>query len=244
SNPNDTQPTTNIRTTSAPSTPTYVHTEENNNNQAEEEHLPDNEFTNPFCASAQEVVESSSHNICNSNVPTFNQPQVSEYRWTKDYPLEQMDMKMEFLNGPLKEEVYVAQPDGFVDPGHLEMVYRLGKALYGLKQAPRTCPLKEEVYVAQPDRCVNPDHPNKVYHLRKALYELKQTPRAWNSDLPIPMRCIDTRKSTSGGIQFLCYKLVIWMSKKQDCNAMSSAKAEYVALSAKLCSSNLDANTA
>ncbi|GKD07629.1 hypothetical protein Tco_1187314 [Tanacetum coccineum] len=44
--------------------------------------------------------------------------------------------------------------------------------------------------------------------------------------------CIDTRKSTSGGIQFLGNKLVSWMSKKQDCTAMPSAKAEYVALSA------------
>ncbi|GJT92081.1 retrovirus-related pol polyprotein from transposon TNT 1-94 [Tanacetum coccineum] len=44
--------------------------------------------------------------------------------------------------------------------------------------------------------------------------------------------CIDTRKSTSRGIQFLGDKLVSWMSKKQDCTAMSSAEAEYVALSA------------
>nr|GFA10836.1 Gag-Pol polyprotein [Tanacetum cinerariifolium] len=43
--------------------------------------------------------------------------------------------------------------------------------------------------------------------------------------------CIDTRKSTSGGIQFIGDKLVSWMSKKQDCNAISSAEAEYVALS-------------
>nr|GEV29153.1 Gag-Pol polyprotein [Tanacetum cinerariifolium] len=48
-----------------------------------------------------------------------------------------MDAKTAFLNGPLKEEVYVAQPDGFVDPDHPEKVYRLRKALYGLKQAPR-----------------------------------------------------------------------------------------------------------
>ncbi|GKD96391.1 hypothetical protein Tco_1380288 [Tanacetum coccineum] len=39
-------------------------------------------------------------------------------------------------------------------------------------------------------------------------------------------RCIDTRKITFGGIQFLGDKLVSWMSKKQDCTAMSSAKAE------------------
>ncbi|GJT35648.1 hypothetical protein Tco_0926067 [Tanacetum coccineum] len=44
--------------------------------------------------------------------------------------------------------------------------------------------------------------------------------------------CVDTRKSTSRGIQFLGDKLVSWMSKKQDCTAMSSAEAEYVALSA------------
>nr|GFB29941.1 Gag-Pol polyprotein [Tanacetum cinerariifolium] len=48
-----------------------------------------------------------------------------------------MDVKTTFLNGPLKEEVYVAQPDGFVDPDHPEKVYRPRKALYGLKQAPR-----------------------------------------------------------------------------------------------------------
>ncbi|GJX15799.1 hypothetical protein Tco_0216631 [Tanacetum coccineum] len=40
--------------------------------------------------------------------------------------------------------------------------------------------------------------------------------------------CLDTRKTTSGGIQFLGDKLVSWMSKKQDCTAMSSAEAEYV----------------
>ncbi|GKE77764.1 hypothetical protein Tco_1543884 [Tanacetum coccineum] len=44
--------------------------------------------------------------------------------------------------------------------------------------------------------------------------------------------CLATRKSTSGGIQFLGDKLVSWMSKKQDCTAMSSAEAKYVALSA------------
>ncbi|GJZ84901.1 retrovirus-related pol polyprotein from transposon TNT 1-94 [Tanacetum coccineum] len=55
----------------------------------------------------------------------------------KSFPIYQMDVKTTFLNGLLKEEVYVAQPDGFVDPGHPEKVYRLRKALYGLKQAPR-----------------------------------------------------------------------------------------------------------
>nr|GEX02701.1 hypothetical protein [Tanacetum cinerariifolium] len=191
SNPQDTKPTMNIQPTSAPSTPTYVHAEENNVNQAEEEHLPDDEFTNHLCAPAHEVVASSSHNIGNSNVPTFNQPQsVIRLKWLwknkkdedqtvirnkarlvakgyaqeegidfeesfapvarlgavrifvayaahKSFPIYQMDVKMAFLNGPLKEEVYFAQPDGFVNLDYPKKVCRLRKALYGLKQAPR-----------------------------------------------------------------------------------------------------------
>ncbi|GJX93115.1 retrovirus-related pol polyprotein from transposon TNT 1-94 [Tanacetum coccineum] len=50
----------------------------------------------------------------------------------------QMDVKTVFLNGNLQEEVYVSQPDGFVDKDNPNHVYKLKKALYGLKQAPHT----------------------------------------------------------------------------------------------------------
>nr|GEU67157.1 retrovirus-related Pol polyprotein from transposon TNT 1-94 [Tanacetum cinerariifolium] len=56
---------------------------------------------------------------------------------SKSMTIYQMDVKTTFLNGELKEEVHVSQPEGFVDPDHPTHVYRLNKALYGLKQAPR-----------------------------------------------------------------------------------------------------------
>nr|GEV98085.1 hypothetical protein [Tanacetum cinerariifolium] len=59
------------------------------------------------------------------------------YAAHKSFVVYQMDIKTTFLYGPLKEEVYVNQPDGFVDPYHPDKVYLLKKALYGLKQAPR-----------------------------------------------------------------------------------------------------------
>nr|GEX01033.1 hypothetical protein [Tanacetum cinerariifolium] len=134
SNQQDTQPTMNIQPTSEPSTPTHVHAEENNNNQTEEEHLQDDEFTNPFCTSEEGI------NFEESFAPIARLEAVRifvAYAAHRSFPIYQMDVKMAFLNGVLKEEIYVAQPDGFVDPDHPEKVYRLRKALYGLKQAPR-----------------------------------------------------------------------------------------------------------
>ncbi|GJX83732.1 retrovirus-related pol polyprotein from transposon TNT 1-94 [Tanacetum coccineum] len=474
--------------------PTHDQAEENNNDQAPNASFQEDEFINPFCTRVQEIGESSSRNIDNTDVHSF-QPQSHDFRWTRDHPLEQvrgnptmpvqtrrqlatdpemcmfaltvsivepknikeamadsawieamqdelhqfdrlkvwelvdkpfgkmiiklkwlwknkkdedqtvirnkarlvakgyaqeegidfeesfapvarleavrifvahaahksfpiyqMDVKTAFLNGPLKEEVYVAQPEGFVDPDHPEKVYLLRKALYGLKQAPRAWYdelsnflmskgftkgtidptlfkikygediLLVQIYVddiifgtSDPpvpkryfyqsgqveilkkhnmDNCHSigtplatkpkldvdlsgepvdqSDYRSKIgslmyltssrpdlvqavcycarYQARPTQKHLKEVKRIFkylkgtiNMGLWYPKDsgfeltafsdadhagCLDTRKSTSGGIQFLGDKLVSWMSKKQNCTAMSSAEAEYVALSA------------
>ncbi|GJR06924.1 retrovirus-related pol polyprotein from transposon TNT 1-94 [Tanacetum coccineum] len=227
----DTHPSTNIHPTSEPSTPTNVNAEENNDNQADH---TEHEFTNPFCTPIEAMQE---------ELHQFDRLQVWElvdkpfgkneegidfeesfalvarlkavrifvaYAAHKSFPIYHMDVKMAFLNGPLKEEVYVAQPNGFVDPDHPEKVYRLRKALYGSKQAPRAW------------GTINMG----LWYPKGSGFELIAFSNADDAG------CIDTRKITSRGIQFLGDKLVSWMSKKQDCTAMSSVKAEYVVLSA------------
>nr|GFB36756.1 Gag-Pol polyprotein [Tanacetum cinerariifolium] len=148
-----------------------------------------------------------------------------------------MDVKTAFVNGPLKEEVYVAQLDGFVDPDHPEKVYRLRKALYGLKQAPRAWydellkfltskGFTKGLQIHQSPRGI---FINQVKYALEILHKYgMEKGQSIDADRA---GCINSCKSTSRGIQFLGDKLVSWMSKKQNFTAMSSVEAEYVALS-------------
>nr|GEW01148.1 hypothetical protein [Tanacetum cinerariifolium] len=247
SNPQDKQPTTNVHPTSALSTPTYVHVEENNNDQAEGERLQDDEFTNPFCAPAHEVDESSSHKIDPEmcmfalTVSTAEPKNIKEAMADSAW-IEAMDVKTTFLNGPLKEEVYVAQPDGFIDPDHpdkyaLEILHKHGMEKGQSISTPMAMKPKLDA-----DLSGNPvdqnDYRSKIGSL---MYLTSSRPDIVQAGYRFGLTafsdadhvgCIDTLKSTSGGIQFLGDKLVSWMSKKQNYTVMSSAEAEYVVLSA------------
>ncbi|GKB22741.1 retrovirus-related pol polyprotein from transposon TNT 1-94 [Tanacetum coccineum] len=121
----------------------------------------------------------------------------------KNMTIYQMDVKTAFLNGELREVVYVSQPEGFVDPDNPTHVYWLKKALYGLKQAPRAWYDMLSSFLLSQNFSKDADH----------------------------ARCQDTRKSTSGSAQFLGDRLVSWCSKKQKSIAISSTEAEYIALS-------------
>nr|GEX04371.1 retrovirus-related Pol polyprotein from transposon TNT 1-94 [Tanacetum cinerariifolium] len=71
------------------------------------------------------------------------------YAAHKLFKVFQMDVKTAFLHGSLKEDVYVCQPEGFIDADHLSHVYKLKKALYGLKQAPRAWRFHADILVVQ-----------------------------------------------------------------------------------------------
>nr|GEX86049.1 copia protein [Tanacetum cinerariifolium] len=111
------------------------------------------------------------------------------YAAYKNFTIYQMDVKTTFLNGPLKEEVYVSQPEGFVDPDFPDHVYKLKKARYGLKQAPRA-------WYDKLSSSLIANHFTKGSEFELIAY----------SDAD-HAGCHDDCKSTSGGIQFYEDKL-------------------------------------
>nr|GEX13450.1 hypothetical protein [Tanacetum cinerariifolium] len=160
--------------------------------------------------------ESSSKDVSSGESSQVFHPHTHLVKWSKDHPLEniignlsrpieairifianstskdmiiyQMNVKTAFLNGELKEEVYISQPEGFIDS----------------------------------------DHPTHVYRLKKALYGLKQASRAWYNTLS---RVSRYKKKYVGKCSIFREKLVSWSSKKQKSTAISTTKAEYIAMS-------------
>nr|GFC32708.1 copia protein [Tanacetum cinerariifolium] len=154
------------------------------------------------------------------------------YAAHKSFTVYQMDVKITFLYGPLKEEVYVNQPDGFIDPYHPDKVYRLKKALYGLKQAlstmnsPTSWYPKDSLKIHQSPRgiFINQDKYAQEILIKHGMTSCDSvdTPMATKhldanlSGTPVDQTkyrnhagCLDSRKSTSGGIQFLEAEYVV-----------------------------------
>ncbi|GJS23985.1 retrovirus-related pol polyprotein from transposon TNT 1-94 [Tanacetum coccineum] len=153
----------------------------------------------------------------------------------------QMDVKTAFLNGNLREEVYVSQLDGFVDPDNPNHVYKLKKALYGLKQAPRAWYDMLSSFLISQDFSKGSVDP--TLFIRKEGKELllvqvyvddiifaASTPELYADHAG----CQDTRRSTSGSMQFLGDRLVSWSSKRQKSATISSTEAEYIVMSKHL----------
>ncbi|GJR29994.1 retrovirus-related pol polyprotein from transposon TNT 1-94 [Tanacetum coccineum] len=101
---------------------------------------------------------------------------------------EIMDVKTAFLNGPMKEEVFVSQPESFVDPDFPNHVYRLKKALYGLKEAPKAWSDKLSSFL------INHHFTKGLWYSKDSGFELIAYSNADHAG------CHDDCKSTSGGI--------------------------------------------
>ncbi|GJX54966.1 retrovirus-related pol polyprotein from transposon TNT 1-94 [Tanacetum coccineum] len=124
----------------------------------------------------------------------------------KSFPIYQMDVKTAFLNGPLKEEVYVAQPDGFVDPDHPDKVYPSKEDLYGLKQASGACMMNSIIpdsKVLLKDFRSNPTRHSASCTIHMGLWNRRVLLELTAFSDADHVGCLDTRKSTFGGIQFL-----------------------------------------
>nr|GEZ81468.1 hypothetical protein [Tanacetum cinerariifolium] len=142
------------------------------------------------------------------------------YAAHKSFLVFQMDVKTAFLHGSLKKDVYVCQPEGFIDADHPSHVYKLKKALYGLKQASRAWYDELSTVLLQ-------------NHFFKGTIDPTLFIRRFHDDILVDSGfeligfsdvdyagCKDTFKSTSGGVQFLeaeyvslyaCCSQVLWM---------------------------------
>nr|GEX63135.1 copia protein [Tanacetum cinerariifolium] len=161
----------------------------------------------------------------------------------------QMDVKSSFLNGFINEEVYVAQPLGFIDFAKPNYVYRLKKSLYGIKQAPKAWITKKEL-----DDGIFFNQSKYIKEILKKFgpedYKQMKTPMSTETKLTRDEEgeSVDKtkyrgmivyadsdhagdyvdRKSTSGVCTFMGCCLTSWFSKKQTALAISTTEAEYV----------------
>nr|GEV75504.1 putative ribonuclease H-like domain-containing protein [Tanacetum cinerariifolium] len=164
----------------------------------------------------------------------------------------QIDIKSAFLYETIKEEVYVCQPLGFEDPDYPDKVYKVVKALYGLHQAPRAWYETLANYLLE--NGFQRGKIDQTLFIKKQKGDIllvqvyvddiifgstiKELCLWYPKDSPFNLvaysdsdyvGAILDRMFTTGGCQFLGYRLITWQSKKQTVVATSSTEAEYVA---------------
>nr|GEV62405.1 retrovirus-related Pol polyprotein from transposon TNT 1-94 [Tanacetum cinerariifolium] len=161
------------------------------------------------------------------------------YACALDFKLFQIDVKRAFLNGFINEEVYVAQPLGFIDFEKSNHVYKLKKALYGLKQEPKAWPdiMFSVCLCARFQEAPKTSHleaVNRIFRYIKGTMHLGlwypkgagiETVVYTDSD---HARDYVDRKSTIGICTFVGCCLTSWFSKKQTALVISTTEAEYV----------------
>nr|GFA53132.1 copia protein [Tanacetum cinerariifolium] len=146
------------------------------------------------------------------------------YACALDFKLYQMDVKSAFLNGFINEDVYVAQPSGFINFAKPNYVYRLKKALYGLKQAPNL----------EDPKTSHLEAVKRIFRYIKGTTHLGLWyPKGSEIETIVYVDSDNAgdyvdRKSTSGVCTFMGCCLTSWLSKKQIAHAISTTKAKYV----------------
>ncbi|GJV38674.1 zinc finger, CCHC-type containing protein [Tanacetum coccineum] len=168
-----------------------------------------------------------------------------------------MDIKTAFLNGYLGEDIYMVQPEGFVDPNHPRKVCKLQRSIYGLKQASRSWNKRFDKEIKRFGFAQNLDEPygnqklvgnpgelhwTAVKNILKYLRNTKDMFLVYggNPEAELRFDCYcdagfetdrDDTKSQTGYVFILNGGAVDWKSSKQSTTAMSATEAEYIAAS-------------
>nr|GEU70133.1 retrovirus-related Pol polyprotein from transposon TNT 1-94 [Tanacetum cinerariifolium] len=199
--------------------PTVTSTE--NINQAEmiteNARVADDDFIDIFYTPIQNRGETSSHHVDSLNMHTLYQHHPSEHRWTKDHLLEQV------IRNPSQS---VRTRRQLESDGEMCMF-----ALTVSRTKPKNIKegMADSAWIESMQEELHQFHRLDIHQSPRGIF-INQAKYA--QEILIKHGCLDSRKSTSGGIQFLGGdKLVRWLSKKQDCTSMSLVEAEYVSLS-------------
>ncbi|GJR16231.1 retrotransposon protein, putative, ty1-copia subclass [Tanacetum coccineum] len=172
-----------------------------------------------------------------------------------DYEIWQMDVKTTFLNGYLNKDIYMVQPEGFVDPNHPRKVWKLKRSIYGLKQASRRWNKRIDKEIKRMDTSKHSYIPmQEILDLNKTqgastpeeMERMQNVPYASavgsiinpEAELLVDFYCDarfetnrDDIKSQTRYVFVLNEGAMDWKSSKQSTTAMSATEAEYIAAS-------------